>query len=347
MKKKFLAFAVIFILVGTLLTLGCGRAENAVDQDLSQLSQEQKVGQLFMVGIQGTELTPELLQTIHPGGVILFARNIQDAGQLGKLIEDLQGVATGDTGYPLFIATDQEGGEIVRIKWLDDGVSEADITSTDQAYDIGLERGRGLKELGINQNLAPVLDIGQAGDFLTRYGRCFTGSPRVVGELGASVISGQEAGGIFSTAKHFPGYGGVDFDPENDRIPVFPQLPETSGPEFIMTANVIYSDIDADVPFTLTTRGIDYLRDQLEGDYLVITDDLASKVLRDAYTMAGTTLMAARAGVDVLLVSANQPEDPMAAYEALLQAVLNGEVSIEEVNKRVERILRLKGRLSE
>jgi beta-N-acetylhexosaminidase len=114
-----------------------------------------------------------------------------------------------------------------------------------------------------------------------------------------------------------------------------------------MTANVIYGDIDADLPFTLTPKGIDYLRDQVKGDYLVITDDLSSKVLKDAYTMAGTTLKAAQAGADVLLISANQPEDPMAAYDALLQAVLNGEVPAEEVDRRVERILRLKERLPE
>lgn len=359
MKKVFLVATVAVVVACALIAGGCGQTDEEKKQDediLAGMSLEEKVGQLFMIGVQGTEMTPEtqeLLETIHPGGVILFGRNIQDADQLTKLIEGLQGVAAADTGHPLFVSTDQEGGEIVRIKWLDDGVAEADITGTDQAYNIGVKRGQGLKGLGINQNLAPVLDMCQPGDFLMEYKRCFPGNPQEMGELGKSVISGQRDGGILSTAKHFPGYGGIDFDPENDRIPTVPQVPETSqfkvaaeaGPEFIMTANVIYEDIDADTPFTLAPAGIEYLRNEVGGDYLIITDDLASKVLKAAYTMGGTVVMAAKAGNDVLLISANQPEDPMAAYSALLDAVKNGEISEGELDARVTRILRLKKRL--
>ncbi len=364
MKKRFLVWLLVVVLAGALMACGCGQAGEDENGDKKQeedilagMSLEEKVGQLFMIGVQGTEMTPEtqqLLQTVHPGGVILFGRNIQDADQLTKLIEDLQDVANADTGQPLFISTDQEGGEIVRIKWLDDGVAEADITSTDQAYRIGLERGQDLKGLGINQNLAPVLDMCQPGDFLTQYKRCFPGSPQQVGELGKSVISGQRDGGILSTAKHFPGYGGIVFDPENDQIPTVSQVPEISqfkvaaqaSPEFIMTANVIYEEIDANTPFTLTPAGIEYLRKEVSGDYLVITDDLASKVLKAKYTMEGTVVMAAKAGNDILLISANQPEDPEAAYNAVLDAVKNGDIGEEEINKRVTAILRLKDKLS-
>jgi beta-N-acetylhexosaminidase len=364
MKKHLAVVLFAVVLASLLIVVGCGQASEDGNGDgkkeediLAGMSLEEKVGQLFMIGVQGTEMTSEtqqLLQTVHPGGVILFGRNIQDAGQLTKLVADLQSTAAADTGQPLFISTDQEGGEIVRIKWLDDNVAEADITSTDQAYQIGLKRGQDLKSLGINQNLAPVLDMCQPDDFLMQYKRCFPGDPQQMGELGKSVISGQRDGGILSTAKHFPGYGGIVFDPENEQIPTVSQLPETSqfevaaeaGPEFIMTANVVYEDIDADVPFTLTPAGIEFLRKKVGGDYLIITDDLASKVLKAKYGMGGTVVMAAKAGNDILLISANQPEDPEAAYNALLDAVKNGEIGEDEIDKRVTAILRLKERIS-
>ena len=364
MRKYLAVLLSVAFLAGSLIAGGCGQADGGnggggkQDGDiLAGMSLEEKVGQLFMIGVQGTEMTPdtqELLETIHPGGVILFGRNVQEASQLAELIADLQSVAL-DTGHLLFISIDQEGGEIVRLPWLDDSVAEADITGTDQAYTIGRKRGQDLASLGINQNLAPVMDMCQQGDFLMQYKRCFQGSPQEMGELGKSVISGQRDGGVFSTAKHFPGYGGIDFDPENESIPTVPQVPEIAqfkvaaeaSPEFIMTANVIYQDIDANTPFTLTPAGIEYLRKEIAGDYLIITDDLASKVLKAAYTMEGTVVMAAKAGNDILLISANQPEDPMTAYNALLDAVKNGEISEDELDERVTRILRLKEKLTQ
>lgn len=356
----------LLIMAGILATCpvflsGCGNGEttNGKGEDvLAGMTLEEKVGQLFMIGIQGTGLTPdteEELRVINPGGVILFGRNIEDEDQLIALTGDLQEVARNDTGIPLFISTDQEGGRITRVKWLDDAVPEAEIDDTEHAYGIGLERGQDLLALGINHNLAPVLDACQPDDFLMQYQRCFPGSPEEAGELGKSVISGQRDGGVLSTAKHFPGYGGVVFDPENERIPTVAGIPEISQfevaaeaePEFVMTANVIYEELSPDTPFTLTTAGIEYLRDRVKGDYLVITDDLASTVLKAEYGMGKTVVMAVEAGNDILLVSANQPEDSMAAYNALLEAVRNGDIAEEVIDLRVKRILHLKERLGQ
>jgi hypothetical protein len=225
--KRLLAAIVLAALIFALLfsSGGCARISSdgngGGDDPLQGLTPEQKVGQLFLFGFEGTAVTPEItqwFQETHPGGVILFARNITDATQLQQLTSDLQALANADTGLPLFIAIDQEGGEIVRIDWLEDGVSQSQMTSPEQVYQAGLTRAQGLKGLGINLNLAPVLDMGSQGDFLTQYGRTFPGTPQEVGELGKSEISGQSDGGILSTAKHFPGYGGIDYDPENDRL---------------------------------------------------------------------------------------------------------------------------------
>ncbi|MDY6793922.1 MAG: glycoside hydrolase family 3 N-terminal domain-containing protein [Actinomycetota bacterium] len=357
MKRTATALAAVLLIVGLIVAAGCGRAADQQDQaevsNLERMSTEQKVGQLFMVGFEGTTVTPEIeemFNTIHPGGVILFGRNIEGEDQLKQLLSDLQDLAQADGGLPLFVATDQEGGQICRITWLNDDTSQSEITDAGQAHDIGLERARGLKELGINLNLAPVLDIGTPGDFLTKYGRTFQGGPQDIGNLGKSVISGQSEGGILSTAKHFPGYGGIDYDPENDKVAVVDTVPEFSqfqiaaqaDPAFVMTANVIYTPIDPELPFTLSPKGIEFLRRNVDGEYLVISDDLASKVLKETYTLGKTVVSAATAGVDVLLISGNQPEDPGNACKAVLDAVKNGEVDEEILDDKVSRILELK-----
>ncbi|MEW6554677.1 MAG: glycoside hydrolase family 3 N-terminal domain-containing protein [Actinomycetota bacterium] len=360
--KSRAAVVAVLLMALVLTAAGCARSQqdgdgNGDSDPLRGLTLEQKVGQLFLVGFEGTAVTPELQQlftAVHPGGVILFGRNIEGEAQLERLIQDLQGLARADSGLPLFIAVDQEGGEVVRIGWLGDGTPQGQVESAAQAYDLALARGRGLSGLGINLNLAPVLDMGQPGDFLTRYGRTFPGSTRQVGELGASVISGQRDGGVFSSAKHFPGYGGITYDPENERLAVLPGLPvitqfqaaAEAGPEFVMTANVIYEDIDPELPFTLSPTCISYLRTNLGGDYLVVSDDLATAVLKQAYGLEGTVTRAAQAGVDVLLVAGHEAGDAQAAFTALAAAVRSGTISEDEIDRRVSGILQLKEELS-
>jgi beta-N-acetylhexosaminidase len=349
------ATAFVLVLVLCIAAMGCARTSpdgnggngNGGDDPLSGLSLEQKVGQLFLIGFQGTAVTPELEQlfaAVHPGGVILFGRNIESEAQLARLISGLQALARADSGKPLFIAIDQEGGEIVRIDWLGDDTPQSQVTSAAQAYDLGLARAQGLAGLGINLNLAPVMDMGVPGDFLARYGRTFPGSAQEVGELGRS----------FSTAKHFPGYGGINYDPENERLAVVPDLPEISQfqvaaeaePEFVMTANVVYSELDPELPFTLSPTGISYLKNNVIGDYLIVSDDLATKVLKEAYGLKGTVTRAAQAGVDVLLISGHEAGDVQAAFAAATAAVRGGAIAEEVIDERVTRILHVKEKLS-
>jgi beta-N-acetylhexosaminidase len=358
-KRSFAGLAAAVLLALGLASSGCGgtsRNGNGDTGPLGTLTLEQKVGQLFLVGFEGTAVTPEierLFDTVHPGGVILFGRNITDETQLEELTSDLQELARADGGLPLFIAIDQEGGEVVRAGWLDDDNSQAQVATPQQAFELGLARAQGLKDLGVNLNLAPVLDLGVQGDFLTRYGRTFTGSPQEVGELGASAISGQRNGGILSTAKHFPGYGGITYDPENEELAVVPSVPEFSqfqaaaaaDPEFVMTANVVYTELDPDTPFTLSTAGIAFLKENVGGDYLVVSDDLASKVLKEAYGLGATVVRAALAGVDVLLISGHEAGDAQAAFDALLEAVRVGDIAEETIDGRVAEILRVKEKL--
>ncbi len=346
--------AAITLAACAFLTVGCGNSSSPPPPVGTAL--EHKVGQLLMIGFDGTQMTSELeslLRTVHPGGIILFGRNVQDPRQLAALTQALQQVAEDDSGQPLLVAIDQEGGQVRRLAWLNDATAAADITGTNQAYALGLLRGEELAALGINLNLAPVLDLAGPGDFLYRYGRILPGTPDEVGILGKSIVSGQAAGGIFSAVKHFPGYVGIDYDPETAALPELPAPPDTTpfvlasaaGPELVMTANVIYRSLDPDLPLSLSPEGIGYLRSTLAGDYLIITDDLASVVLQERYTLPEAAVMARRAGADILLVSSNRSAQVTETYRRLVDAVKNGEISEGAVDETVARLVSLKERL--
>lgn len=340
---------------------------------LESLTLEQKIGQLLLIGFEGKNLTPQLenlIKTIHPGGVVLLSRNISDENQLKKLIEDIQKISLDDIGLPIFVAVDQEGEPISRIQFLSEKTSQSEIKNIGQAYEIGLRRGNELKSLGVNLNLAPVLDIVQPNDFL--YNRSFQKNPEKTGELAKALISGQKAAGIITTVKHFPGYGGITFNPERVKLPVLSKIPEISQfkkaleaqPELVMTANVIYTEIDKKFPFTLSPQGIQFLKTELnavrdyrnweetqkeqisngvKNDFLIISDDLSSPVLKKEFSLKETIILAAKAGVDILIVAGfDEPKDPLYAFNFLLEAVKNNEISEARINQSVLAIIKLK-----
>jgi len=325
---------------------------------LEKLSIEEKVGQLFIIGFEGTTLTSEikdLFKAVRPGGVILFSRNIHDVNQLKKLIRDLQNLSLEENDLPLFVAIDQEGGLVRRIQWIEDEISQAEIKNNDQAYQTGLKRGSELKNLGINLNLAPVLDITQESDFL--YNRSFQRDPEITGELSKNLILGQKDSGIFTTIKHFPGYGGIFFNPETIKIPTVSQIPEVSQfqkameaqPELIMTANVIYSEFDEKLPFTFSPKGIQFLKEKIKGDYIVISDDLSSKVLKESFSLENSIILAKKAGVDILLVAGwNQThQDQFNSFNALLETVQQKEIDEKQIDDAVLKVIRLKQKISQ
>jgi len=319
---------------------------------IDRMSLRQKVGQVFMIGIPGTAVTAkvkDLMTTVRPGGVLLMGDNIVDSGQLRSLTAGLQKLSRAKTRQPLFIATDQEGGEVRRVPWIGGKLSQAEMRSAEEAYTMGLRRGRGLVRLGIDLDLAPVLDLGVPGDFLTAYGRCFSGGPRRVGELGRSVIEGQKRAGIMSAAKHFPGYGGVVDDPETTHVAVRQSPPEygqfaiaaEAEPEFVMAAvDIVYRSVDKELAFSMSPRGIELLRESVPGDYLVISDALDTRTMIERYGLKNVVVSSFAAGVDVLLIGPGQHAPRASGH--LLSAVRSGRISETELDRRVLAILRQK-----
>jgi beta-N-acetylhexosaminidase len=178
---------------------------------LEDMSIEEKVGQLFIFGFDGTALTKEnrdFLEKYNVGGVLLLKKNITNETQLKQLIEDIQ--STND--IPLFISIDQEGGSVARIR-RDSKLTKAQtsINTPEQAYDDAEYKGEYLKSLGINMNFAPVVEyITDSKSFI--YDRVYRGSKEEVYLKSISAIEGYTQSGIISVPKHYPGHSNTSVD---------------------------------------------------------------------------------------------------------------------------------------
>lgn len=314
---------------------------NGAEFIFEHLALEKKIGQLLIVGIDGVKLTPELdrfMKTARPGGILLLKKNIENAAQIEKLIQDLQRISLAETGLPLFIAVDQEGGAISRIDFAKEKTGQSEIKNADQAYDVGLERGKELRELGINLNLAPVLDSSEwSTDFL--YERSFQKNQEELTSSAKALILGQKTAGILTAIKHFPGYGGIFPDPEKN-LNILAHLPEISqfqavmeaNPSLVMVASVVYPIIEDNLPFAFSGNGIAFLKNKLGDGPLVITDDLSQDVFSKNFSLKERATMPLVAGVDILLFS---------SWEAgIIDAIKD--LPEETINKAALKIIKLK-----
>lgn len=310
---------------------------------------EEKIGQLFIVGFEGKDITPEFesfFKKYKPGGVLLLSKNIENSEQLKTLTENLQELSLKETGYPLFIAVDQEGGLVSRVDFLEEKTPQADIENTEIAYQVGLKRAEELKGLGINLNLAPLLDAMEENDFY--YERTFQKISDVSGRLAKNLILGQKKGGVLTCLKHFPGYVGIDFNPE-EKLAQVEKLPEISQfkkameakPEMIMVSNVIYKEIDPSLPFSFSLNGIQFLKENLGSEILILSDDLSQNSLLERFSLKEIVKKPIEAGVNIMIVSGyRRPVNEF--LDAFLLALENGEINQIKVKENISRVLQFK-----
>jgi beta-N-acetylhexosaminidase len=320
-------------------------------KEVAPLTLEEKAGQLFIVGFKGTTVTPEIeafFKKYKPGGVLLLSKNIESVAQLKKLTSDLQALSLREAGFPLFIAVDQEGEPMSRIDFLQEKTGQSEIENIEMAFRVGKTRGEELKELGVNLNLAPVLDDMKEGDFY--FNRTFKKSPQVAGELSKSLILGQKESGILIAVKHFPGYVNIPFNPESRLATV--NLPEIlqfkkameAKPEIVMASNVIYEEIDPSLPLTFSRQGIQFLKDNLGQEPLIISDDLAQNSLLENFSLKEIVTRPIKAGVDILIFSGwRSPVEE--GLNTFLEAVRNKEISETELENTISKITQLKQNL--
>lgn len=315
-----------------------------------------------MVGISGTavdEETDALIRDYRPGGVILFARNIVDPLQLARLCSDLQDRSQGYHGTRLFLAVDQEGGRVARLRkpftvFPGNMAIGMDADPEKRADEFARITAQEMRMVGLNMNLAPVVDVRKGEPETHLAGRIFGEDPAVVARLGRQVVKSLQDHGVMAVAKHFPGLGRSDLDPhlhlprielkeeeiESINLPPFRAAIEedVSG---IMSSHAIYPALD-DRPATLSSTILTrILRERLAFDGLILTDDLEMGAIAKHWGVARGAADAFEAGADILLICKDQ-ENVAEALDLILGRVLRGEIPNGRINKSLERIARAK-----
>jgi beta-N-acetylhexosaminidase len=325
------------------------------------LTSREKIGQLFMVGFMGTSVTPELASFIKeykPGGVILFSRNLESVGQIVELTNDLQRCSPKS---PLLISIDQEGGRVSRLPSGFTIFPPCELlgrcNSSELAYAAAATIAKELRAVGVNMNMAPVLDVNSNPDNPVIGDRAFGSTPDVVSEMALVTAAGLQDNKVVACGKHFPGHGDTNADSHKE-LPVveasrerleaveFPPFRRavTAGIATMMTAHVLYKALDDQLPATLSSAIItNLLREDLRYEGVVLTDDLEMHAIVDHYGVGDAAVRAFLAGCDVLLICKDR-EREVSAFEAIEQAVASGTISMERLGQSVARIQRVKQR---
>lgn len=324
----------------------------------SRLSVRDAVGQMFVVGMGGTEpdyYIEKMVWERNIGGVLLFGNNMESEEQTRELTGSLQRLSMEtEPAIPLFIMVDHEGGEVQHAPWVPEQPSAAEVGGRgdpEEARRISYTIGRELLRGGVNTDLAPVVDTGAGAAIGDRsYGE----DPALVAHMGAASVEGFEEAGIVSSAKHFPNHGPTLEDSHTAR-PVVDHDMQTilqsdlapfrsaveAGASMVMVGHLVYPAIDPEKPASLSPVAIKLLREELGFEGVVVTDDLIMEGARRGGTTADAALQAVEAGADLLIVS-GPPEEQAAAYDAVVAAVESGEVPRERIDASVERIKSVK-----
>jgi len=337
-----------------------------------------KIGQMLMVGFRGLEVDNEhfIVQDIrkrHLGGVVLFdydvpsqqpVRNIESPSQVRALIASLKSISA----TPLLVAIDQEGGVVTRLKerhGFPPTVSHqhlGKLNDLETTHKHATLLAKTLADLGINLNLAPVVDLCANPDnpIIARYERCFSAVPLVVADHALHFIQAHHQQGVLCALKHFPGHGSstanshlglTDVTDTWSRVELEPyvRIIGAGQADAIMTAHVFIANLDIQYPATLsrvTIRGI--LREELDYDGVVISDDMQMGAIVRHYGFGMAIRKAIDAGVDILVFANNSVYEEDVArrtIEVIRELVQAGTISEARIDESYRRIQRLKSRL--
>jgi beta-N-acetylhexosaminidase len=334
---------------------------------------DNKVGQLIMTYFNGevaNELSEKLIHEARVGGFIYYdlTNGLKNPEQVRHLSEGLQQLAKDHDLPPLFIAIDQEGGRVARLKeGFTQFPSNQEIGKTGKpelAYAQGTIVGKELFDVGINMNFAPVVDVNSNPKNPVIGSRSFGSDPKIVAAFGYEAVQGYLHEGILPVIKHFPGYGEVSVDPhyslpsvnksisELEEIELHPFMILSKISPAIMSAHMMLPQIDPIFPATLSKKIIgEILREKMEYEGLVITDSLAmSAIYGDGSGIVEVAVQALLAGHDILLFGGREftgarqmtPEEHVAEvirmHHGIVEAVRSGIISEERIDESLRRI---------
>ena len=325
---------------------------------VEEMGVREMVGQMFVVSVGGTEpdyYVEKMVRERNIGGVILFGHNMRGRDQVRSLTGSLQQLSMRtEPAVPLFVAVDQEGGDIASAPWVGPQPPAAEVGRRGdpaEARTIAGEIGEELLGAGVNTNFAPVVDTGFGAAIGNRsYGE----DPDLVSRMGAASVEGFEEAGIVSSAKHFPNHGPavadshrelpvVDHDMGTIRsydLPPFRAAVEAGVP-MVMAGHLLYPAVDARRPASLSPAWMGVLREELGFDGVIVTDDLAMEGASGGGTPERAAVEAVEAGADLLIVS-SPPQQQADAYDAVVEAVVSGEIPEERIRGSVRRLVAVK-----
>lgn len=327
---------------------------------VDSMSLEEKVGQMIFGGIEGVELSEksrEMIREDKVGGIIFFKDNLVNANQIVTLLNSIK-AENMQQQYPLFLGIDQEGGRVTRIPELNNLPTNKQIGKKDNpalAFQLGELLGKQLNAFGFNLDFAPVLDVDSNPNNPVIGDRSFGSDPKLVSELGISTMKGLQSENVISVIKHFPGHGDTEVDSHIELPIVSKNMKELqalefipfqnalkSGADVVMIGHILLPEIDANKPSSISNVVITkILREQLKYEGVVMTDDMTMKAILDNYEIGEAAVEAVKAGNDIVLI-AHDYEKVQRAIQAILEAVQNEEIKVEQIDRSVERILQLK-----
>ncbi len=287
-------------------------------------SLKQAIGQLLIVGFEGTSLPIPLIGALtkgEVGGVILFKRNFESRDQIVSLTSQIHAI---QSPYPIWIGVDQEGGKVQRIG---ESLGSAKIpaameiaaTTPEHSYEIASHTARDLKSLGFDLNFAPVLDIHTNPENPIIATRAFGTTPEQVIEFAIPVIHAHLDNGVIPCGKHFPGHGDTSKDSHTDLPEITHDIERLRKVELrpfkaavdadvpmIMTAHIVMSGLGERFPATLSPSVIRILREEIGFKGVIVSDDLEMDAIIDNYSTLKAVTLGLRAGVDAFLVCKSQ-----------------------------------------
>ncbi len=336
-----------------------------IEQTLTNLSPEARVGQMMMVGFQGLTAPPHILEWLsagRAGSIVLFARNVASPRQVAELTASLREAAP----LPILICIDQEGGIVARMR-AGEAFTESpgnmalgagnSNNTTKLATRVARVMGREMRAVGIDWTLAPCLDVLSNHHNPVVGVRSYGADPARIAELGVAQIKGFQEGGVAACAKHFPGHGNTHIDSHVDLPRISSDLTQLqdvelkpfaaaieAGVDTIMVAHIVFAALDAEYPATFA-RSIQQglLREQMGFKGVITTDCMEMKAITDRYGAGESTVLAALAGTDSI-VHSHTPERQEAAYDAVLAAMQSGRLPGSRVEASVRRLLTLKAK---
>jgi len=314
-----------------------------------------------MVGFEGKRFNPDLeflIGTLKVGGLILFAQNIDNPGQVSELCRQAQNTARSCGQPPLLIAIDQEGGKVARLKKpFTEFAGNPAMRGVEDAAHFAETSVRELTSVGINMNMAPVLDVALKGPAGIMKERAFGDDPTHVTELGLTIIRGMQTGGIMSVAKHFPGIGRTSLDSHHD-LPFLETPLETlrscdflpfesairEGVAGMMLSHIIFEKLDATWPASLSrVIARDLLRRKMGYRGLVMTDDLDMGAVVKHFDIQTVIERILEAEIDIALICHKGPAI-QTAHEEILRLTRDNPDIAHSVDRSLERIMNLKAK---